>query len=64
MEAHHFVDYLQNFIHYPAVKMQRKLLGIFIVDFDATGQLLILYYKFGKFLRKNVNTMSQYFSSL
>jgi hypothetical protein len=32
--------------------MQRKLLGIIIVDFDATGQLLITYYAFLKYLKK------------
>jgi len=33
--------------------MQRKLLGIINVDFDATGQLLIIYSEFVKFVRKN-----------
>jgi hypothetical protein len=32
--------------------MQRKLLGITSVDFDTTGQLLILYSAFVKYLRK------------
>jgi len=32
--------------------MQRKLLGIINVDFDATGQLLIIYPAFVKYLRK------------
>jgi len=32
--------------------MERKLLGIINVDFNATGQLLIIYCAFGKFLRK------------
>jgi len=32
--------------------MQRKLLRIISVDFDATGQLLILYSAFDKYLRK------------
>jgi len=32
--------------------MQRKLLGIINVDFDATGQLLIRYSAFIKHLRK------------
>jgi len=44
--------------------MQRKLLGIISVDSDATGQLLIIYYAFGKYLRKNGNKMKQYISSL
>ena len=33
--------------------MQRKLLGIINVAFDATGQLLIIYCAFVKYLRKN-----------
>jgi hypothetical protein len=32
--------------------MQRKLLGIISVDFDATGQLLIIYSAFVKYWRK------------
>jgi len=32
--------------------MQRKLLGIIIVDFNATGQLLIIYCAFVKYWRK------------
>jgi hypothetical protein len=36
--------------------MQRKLLGIFCVDFDTTGELLIIYSAFVKYLRKNGNT--------
>jgi len=39
--------------------MQRKLLGIINVDFDATGQLLIIYSAFVKYLRKNGNAMKQ-----
>ena len=31
--------------------MQRKLLGIINVDFDAIGQLLIIYSVFVKYLR-------------
>ena len=44
--------------------MQRKLLGIINVDFDATGQLLIIYSAFVKYVRKNANTMKQYISYL
>ena len=44
--------------------MQRKLLGIMTVDFDATGQLLIIYSAFVKYLKKNGNTMKQGISSL
>jgi hypothetical protein len=36
--------------------MQRKLLGISSVDFDATGQLLVIYYGFVKYLKKKGNT--------
>ena len=32
--------------------MQRKLLGIINVDFDTTGQLLIIYSAFVKYLRE------------
>jgi hypothetical protein len=37
--------------------MQRKLLGIINVDFDTTGQLLIIYSAFVKYLRKNGNQL-------
>ena len=40
------------------------VLGIISVDSDATGQLLIIYSAFGKYLRKNGNTMKQCISSL
>jgi len=39
--------------------MQMKLLGIINVDFDATGQLLIIYSAFIKYLRKNGNKTKQ-----
>jgi len=39
--------------------MQRKLLGIISVEFDATGQLLIIYSAFVKYLRKNGNKKKQ-----
>ena len=45
----------QDYLH-----MQRKLLGIINVAFDATGQLLIIYSAFVKYLRKDGNTMKQY----
>jgi len=44
--------------------MQRKLLGTVNVDFDPTGQLLIKYAAFVKYLRKNWNTMKQCIISL
>jgi len=43
--------------------MQGKLLGIINVDCDATGQLLIIYSAFVKYLRKNGNTKKQCISS-
>jgi len=39
------------------LQMQRKLMGITSVDFDATGQLLITYSAFMKYFRKNEITM-------
>ena len=39
--------------------MHRKLLGTISVDFDAGGQLLIIYSAFVKYLRKNGNTLKQ-----
>jgi hypothetical protein len=42
---------------------QRKLLGIINADFNTTGQLLIIYSAFGKYLRKNGNTKKQCISS-
>jgi len=44
--------------------MQRKLLGIINVDFDATDQLLIVYSAFVKYLRMNGNTVKQCISYL
>jgi hypothetical protein len=44
--------------------MQRKLLGIFGVDFDVTGQLLIIYSAFVKYLGENGNAMKQYIRNL
>ena len=43
---------------------QRKLLGILNVDFEATGQLLIMYSVFVKYLRKNGNKRKQCSSHL
>ena len=39
--------------------MRRKLSGIISVASNATGQLLIIYSAFAKYLRKNGNTMKQ-----
>jgi hypothetical protein len=44
--------------------MQRKLWGIINVDFDAIGQLLIIYSVFVKYLSKNGNTKRMDISSL
>ena len=55
-EAYHFCQLRTKF--YPTsccqglLHMQRKLLGIINVDFYATGQLLITYSAFAKYLRK------------
>jgi hypothetical protein len=44
--------------------MQRKVMRIFSVDSDSTGQLLIIYSAFITNLRKNGNTMKQCISSI
>ena len=44
--------------------MQRKLLGIISVDFNAAGQPLIIHSAFIKYLRKNGNTTKQCSSCL
>jgi len=44
--------------------MQRKLLGIFNVDFDPTGELLIIYSAFVKLLRTNWKKTKQSISYL
>jgi hypothetical protein len=44
--------------------MQRKLLKIICVDFDATGQLIIIYSAFVTHFRKNGNTIKQCISYL
>jgi hypothetical protein len=44
--------------------MLRKLQRIISVDFDTTGQLLIIYSAFNKYLRKNGNMMMQGISYL
>jgi len=68
IEAYHFCQILTKF--YPAsccqgsLHVQRKLLGIISVDFDATGQLFIIYSAFVKYLRTNRNTLKQFISYL
>jgi hypothetical protein len=44
--------------------MQRKLLGIINVDFEATDQILIIHSAFVKYLRKNGNKTKQQIISL
>ena len=44
--------------HPSVILLQKKLLGIIkIMDFEVTGQQLIIYAAFIKYLRKNGNTM-------
>ena len=66
VEAYHFGQLHAKFYrisrHQGYLHMQRKLLVIVSVDFDATGQLLIIYSAFIKYLRINWNTMKQCFS--
>jgi len=44
--------------------MQRKLLVIINVNFDAAGQLLIINSEFFEYLRKNGNTTKKCISSI
>jgi len=44
--------------------MHKKLLGIMSVDFDVTDQLLIRYYAFIIYWRRNGSIMGQYVSYL
>ena len=53
---------LSNILLSRLLHIQRKLLGIINVDFDATGQLLIIYPAFIIYLRKNENTIIRYTS--
>ena len=46
------------------VPYAKEIVGIVNVAFDATGRLLIIYSAFGKYLRKNGNTMKKFISSL
>jgi len=68
IKAYHFCQLHTKF--YPGsccqslLLMQRKLMGIINMDLDATGQLLIIYSAFVKYLRKNGNTMKQCISYL
>ena len=67
-EAYHFCQlrtkYCPTSCCQGKLHMQRKLLGIINVDFDTTGQLLILYSAFVKYLRRNGNRVNQCISCL
>jgi hypothetical protein len=56
IEAYYFCQLYIKFNPAPScqskIHTQRKLLGIVIVGFDVTGQLLIIYSAFVKYLRK------------
>ena len=68
MQIYLFANYIQNFILHLAVNVNsicRKNCREFLrVDFDASVQLLITYFSFVKYLRKNWNTMKQCISYL
>jgi len=55
------VNYTQNFIKIVLSSLTTpnadEIMGIIGVDFDTRGQLLIIYFAFVKYLRKNGNTM-------
>jgi len=63
IQAHHFwqlrTKCYPTFRREGQIHKQWKLLGIISVDFDATGQLLILYSAFVQYFRKNGNMMKQ-----
>ena len=50
---------LSNILLSRLIPYAEKLLGIISVDFDTTGQLMIIYCAFIKHTRKNGNTMKQ-----
>jgi len=50
---------LSNILLSMLTSYEKKLLEIINVDFDATGQLLIIYSAFVKYLRKNWNKMKK-----
>jgi hypothetical protein len=55
---------LSNVLLSRLIPMQRKLLKIIRVDFDARGQLMIIYSAFVTYFRKNGNTIKQCISYL
>jgi len=55
---------LSNILLSRLTQYTEEIIGIINMDFDATGQLMIIYSAFVKYLRKNGNTMKQRISSL
>jgi len=55
---------LSNILLSRLIPYAEEVIGIINVDSDATGQLLIVYSAFVKYLRKNMNTMKQCISCL
>jgi len=50
---------LSNVLRQVLLHVQRKLLCIISVDFDAPGKVVIIYSAFIKYLEKSGNTMKQ-----
>jgi len=55
---------LSNILLSRLTPYEEEIVGIISVDFDATGQLLIIYSASVKYLRRNGNTTKQCISSL
>jgi len=55
---------LYNILLSTLIPYAEEIIGDINVDFDATGQLLIVHSAFVKYLRKNGNTTKQCISSL
>jgi hypothetical protein len=51
---------IENIVQYPSVKV--KLFGIIRVGIDVTDQLLIIFFVFVSYWRRNGNCMSLYIS--
>jgi len=57
LDVYHFVNYVKNFISILMSSLMpyaEEIIGIINVDFDTTGQLLIIYSAFVKYLRKKL----------
>jgi hypothetical protein len=63
-EAYHVCQLLTNILLSKLTLYADEILGIITVAFDETGQLLITYFAFVKYLRKNGNTTGQCISYL